>query len=142
MIARIRSSKPLRHYLKEWRKKAGKTQQQLADLLDTEKGQISNWENSRRSMTMEVQAALAYALGIEPHQLFLDPDMPSADELLRSATPEKRQEVIRVISVMLGTGTDGRPALLPRYEGDDSAPDSGITAGMSGKEDKSPRLKR
>lgn len=118
MIARIRSSKPVRHYLKEWRIKSGKTQQQLADLLDTDKGQISNWESYKRGMTMEVQAALAFALGIEPEALYRDPERPSADELLKFATPEKQREVFRVIRVMLGTGTDGGP-VYPLLDGDE-----------------------
>lgn len=104
MIARIRSSVPVRHYLKEWRLKRGKTQQQLADLLDTEKGQISNWENNKRGMTIEVQAALAYALDIEPSDLFRDPEQPSADELLRHATPEQRRQVFAVIETLIRTG--------------------------------------
>lgn len=119
MIARIRSSRPFRHYLKEWRIARGKTQQQLADLLETSKGQISNWESQRRGMTMEVQAALAFALNIEPGDLYRDPAQPSADELMKSATPEKRREVFRVITAMLGTGTGGGPVFLPQDEDDD-----------------------
>lgn len=107
MIARIRSSVPIRHFLKEWRLKRGKTQQQLADLLDTDKAQISNWERDKRGMTMDVQVALAYALGIEPPDLFRDPETPSIDELLRRATPEQRRLAFTVIEAMLKTGTDG-----------------------------------
>ena len=129
MIARIRSSKPIRHFLKEWRVKRGKTQQQLADLLDTDKGQVSNWESNKRGMTMEVQAALAFALGIEPQDLFRDPETPSADELLKFATPEKRREVFRVINVMLGTGTDGGPVFLPLDEEPDNT--TGDAGGIS-----------
>lgn len=107
MIARIRSSSPVRHYLREWRKKRGKTQQQLADLLDTDKGQVSNWENYKRGMTMEVQAGVAFALGIEPADLFRDPEQPSIDELLRNATPEQRRLAFSVVETMLKTGTGG-----------------------------------
>ena len=107
MIARIRSAKPVRHFLREWRHAKGKTQQQLADLLDTDKGQVSNWENDKRGMTMEVQTGLAFALGIEPQDLFRDPEQPSVDELLRSATPEQRRQVLHVVEAMLKTGTGG-----------------------------------
>lgn len=107
MIARIRSSKPVRHYLREWRLKRQKTQEQLADLLDTSKGQVSSWENQRRGMTMEVQVALAYALGIEPADLFRDPDQPSIDELLKQATPEQRRAAFNVVAALLKTGTGG-----------------------------------
>jgi transcriptional regulator with XRE-family HTH domain len=119
MIARIRSSKPVRHFLREWRIAKGKTQQQLADLIDTSKGQVSSWESQRRGMTMEVQTALAYALGIEPQDLFRDPEQPSADQLLKSATPEKRREVFTVIHAMLGTGTSGPGFMLLDEDGGD-----------------------
>ena len=120
MIARIRSPKPVRHFLREWRQKRGKTQEQLADLLDTSKGQVSSWENQKRGMTMEVQTALAFALGIEPADLFRDPEQPSADELLKSASPEKRREVFRVITALLGTGTEGSPVFLPQEDEDEA----------------------
>lgn len=107
MIARIRSSTPVRQYLRQWRKKKGKTQQQVADLLDTDKAQVSSWETGRRGMTVEVQTAVAYALGIEPQDLFRDPEQPSVDELLRNATPEQRRMAFSVVETMLKTGTGG-----------------------------------
>jgi transcriptional regulator with XRE-family HTH domain len=96
----------------EWRKKKGLTQQQLADRLPigedgkpTGKDQISRWENSKRGMTMEVQVALAEALNLDtPGDLFRDPNMPSADDLLRRANPEQRIRILAVIETMLKTG--------------------------------------
>ena len=112
MVTRIGPTQPVRHFLKEWREHKGLTQQQLADRLPlgdegkpTGKDQISRWERKKRGMTMEVQAALAEALGISPGALFHDPAQPSADELLRNATPEKRREVFAVIETLLRTGT-------------------------------------
>ena len=114
MVTRIGPSKPFRHYLKEWRVAKGLTQQQLADRLPvgddgkpTGKDQISRWERSERGMTMDVQAALAEALGIDPGALFHDPDRPSVDELLRNAPPEQRRQIFAVVETMLKTGTNG-----------------------------------
>lgn len=111
MVTRIGPKAPLRHYLKEWRQRKSLTQQQLADRLPhgpdgkpTGKDQISRWERFERGITMEAQAALAEALGVEPWQLFQHPDTPSADELLKNATPEKRREIFAVIETMLKTG--------------------------------------
>ncbi|MBS0257229.1 MAG: helix-turn-helix transcriptional regulator [Proteobacteria bacterium] len=108
MVTRIGPSKPLRHFLKEWRVKKGLTQQQLADRLPigedgkaTGKDQISRWERSERGMTMDVQAALAEALDIEPGALFHDPDRPSIDDLLRNAPPEIRAEIIEFATFKL-----------------------------------------
>lgn len=105
MVARIGPKTPLRHFLKEWREVRGLTQQQLADRIDTGKDQISRWEANKRSMTSEVIAALGEALSIEPHQLFLDPAQPSADELLRNATPEQRRQAFTVIEALLRTAS-------------------------------------
>jgi transcriptional regulator with XRE-family HTH domain len=114
MVTRIGPSRPIRHFLVEWRKARGLTQQQLADRLpsgdddkQTGKDQVSRWERSQRGMTMEVQAALAEALDINPGDLFRDPATPSADELLRNATPEVRRQAFMVIEALLKTGTDG-----------------------------------
>ena len=114
MVTRIGPAKPFRHYLREWREVRSLTQQQLADRLPvskdgkaTGKDQISRWERGQRGMTMEVQVALAEALDIHPSDLFRDPAMPSADRLLRNASPEQRLQVVAVIETLLRTGTDG-----------------------------------
>ena len=108
MVTRIGPKEPFRHYLREWREKRGLTMQQLADRLDTGKDQISRWEANKRSMSADVVAALAEALSIEPADIFRDPAMPSADELLRNATPEQRRQAFAVIETLLKTGTDGQ----------------------------------
>lgn len=108
MVARIGPKAPFRHYLKEWREYRGLTQQQLADRLDTGKDQISRWESGKRGMSAEVLAALAEALQLsEPGQIFHDPAQPSADELLRNATPEQRRAAFTVIEALMKTGTEG-----------------------------------
>lgn len=114
MVTRIGPLHPVRHFLKEWREHRQLTQQQLADRLPpkedgkaTGKDQVSRWERGERTMTLEVQAALAEALNIQPGDLFRDPAQPSADELLRNATPEQRRTAFRVIEAMLLTGTNG-----------------------------------
>lgn len=108
MVTKIGPSRPIRHFLKEWRKHKGLTQQQFADRLPmgedgkaTGKDVVSRWERNERGMSMDVQAALAEALDIEPGDLFRDPLMPSADELLKMVSPEKRREIFAVIQTML-----------------------------------------
>lgn len=113
MVTRIGPAKPFRHFLKEWRQKKGLTQQQLADRLPvgddgkpTGKDQVSRWERNERGMTMDVQAALAEALNLSsPGDLFRDPDMPSADELLRAVGPAERNRIFAVIETMVKTGS-------------------------------------
>lgn len=98
MVARIGPRRPFRQYLKEWREKRSLTQQQLADRLETGKDQISRWESGKRGMSAEVIAALCEALQLsDPGDLFRDPDTPSADELLKNATPEERTLAIDLV---------------------------------------------
>ena len=102
MVTRIGPKQPKRHYLRAWREKRHLTQEQLAARLGTYKGQISNWENGRRDMSMGVQAAIAEALGLDnPGDLFRDPDQPTADELLRSLSPSEQQQAIDFIHYLL-----------------------------------------
>ena len=103
MIARIGPRQPFRHFLREWRKHRGLTQQQLADRLETNKGNVANWENGKRGLTADVQFALAEALGTQPEDLFRDPEQPSADALLRDASPEIRAQAFAIIETLLKT---------------------------------------
>ncbi len=101
MVTRIGPKTPRRNFLAKWRQKRELTQEQLADRLGTYKGQVSNWEGGKRALTFDVQAALAEALDIEPQDLFRDPDRPSADELLRDASPQLYKEAIEIIKVLV-----------------------------------------
>lgn len=103
MIERIGPRQPFRHFLREWRKHRGLTQQQLADRLETNKGNVANWENGKRGIGADVQAALSEALSIDPQDLFRDPAQPSADALLRNATPEIRAQALAIIEALMKT---------------------------------------
>lgn len=110
MVERIRSKTPPRHYLKEWRQKLGLKQQQVADRMETSKGQISRWESDKRGLSMDVIFALADALGIDAPDLLRDPEQPSIDELLRraSAPPDVRDQAFAVVETLVKrTGTKG-----------------------------------
>jgi transcriptional regulator with XRE-family HTH domain len=104
MIARIGPKRPRRQYLQAWRDSRGLTQQQVADRVGTSKGVVSNWESGKRGMSAGVIEALEEALQLEPGDLFRDPAQPSADELLRDATPEQRRQALQVIEALLKTG--------------------------------------
>ena len=101
---RIGPKEPTRHFLREWREVKGLTQQQVADRLDTGKDQVSRFENYKRKMTLDAAAAFADALGIDTLAIFRDPAVPSADELLRKATPEQRRQAFAILETLLKTG--------------------------------------
>jgi transcriptional regulator with XRE-family HTH domain len=100
-MARIGPRTPKRHFLYEWREHRGLTQQQLADRLETNHENISRWENHQRPIGEMAQLALAEALSIEPGDLWRHPDTPSADELLRHASPAVRDQAIAVVRALL-----------------------------------------
>ncbi len=55
----------MQHYkLKEARKKAGKSQQQAADILNTTQMQISKWENEHQDITLRKAIILADFYGV------------------------------------------------------------------------------
>jgi transcriptional regulator with XRE-family HTH domain len=103
MIARIGPRQPFRHFLREWRLHRGLTQQQVADRLETNKGNVANWENGKRGLSVDVQFALAEALAMQPEDLFRNPLQPSADALLRDASPEIRAQALAIIETLLRT---------------------------------------
>ncbi len=81
----------------------GLSQQQLADRLDTSKGQISRWESGGRAMSGDVIAALADALSIDPGDLFRDPSAPSIDALLARAPAHVRETAAELVKALLKT---------------------------------------
>lgn len=102
MVAKTKPKSLPHIYLREWREKRGLKQEGLAEKINSNKAQVSNWENGKRRPSSANQAALADALGVELVDLFRHPDQPSADALLRKASPEIREKVLNIIKVLLG----------------------------------------
>lgn len=109
MVTRIgpKNGKPHRPYFREWREKTGKTQEQVAERIETSKATVSRMEAGKSQYNAGYVQALADALDVEPEQLFFDPARPSVDALLKNATPEQRRQVLAVVETMLRTGTGG-----------------------------------
>lgn len=64
------NAKSLGDVIRCYRKKAGLTQEQLAELLYTKKGYISEIENNKRSITIQKLLDIADALKVHPAKLF------------------------------------------------------------------------
>ena len=60
---------PPRHYIREWRKMRGLTQEQLAERTTFTPGAISQLETGRTRYTQPILEELASALGVEPGDL-------------------------------------------------------------------------
>src|SRR5260221_9444891 len=68
---------PKKHFIKEWRKYRGLTQEKLAARLGISTSHISQIERGRINYTRETLEALAYSLHCEPSDLLgRDPNLP------------------------------------------------------------------
>lgn len=101
MPPRIGPRKPVKLYLAEWRESRHLTQQQLADRLETSDVTISRWETGKRRPDDDAKSAIAWVLGIEVVDLYRHPAQPSADALLRDASPEVKDQGFRVIEALI-----------------------------------------
>lgn len=91
-----------RHYLKEWRKKRGLTQQILADRVDVSRGLIAQYESGQTKIPEEMVYALADALTCESWDLFrVNPlkegDVVDITDELRGLSPNERSEALGYI---------------------------------------------
>lgn len=98
-----------RHFIKEWRKQRGMTQQQLADLVGVVVSSISQLETGKQGYSQSMLENLAKALGCEPWDLLhVDPrkegDVTDLSQLLKGASPEQRAEAIGFVKGLLRGG--------------------------------------
>lgn len=101
-----------RYFFKEWRKKRGMTQEELADAVGVSAPSISQLENGKQGFTDTTLLALSEALNCSPGDLLmrnpLDEDAPwSIWDSVKGSAPEKRREIVAVVETMLRTGTGG-----------------------------------
>lgn len=98
----------VRHYIKEWRKFRGLTQERLAERTPFTHGAISQVETGRTSYTQEMLEALAVALDCAPGDLLNVNPLKEGEvvDLMRLLNQTgNRDMAIRVLKSM--TGTEG-----------------------------------
>lgn len=66
---RLKQPQRRRHYVREWRKFRGLTQEQLADRLDVATSTISQLETGKQGYSQAILEALAEALACQPADL-------------------------------------------------------------------------
>jgi len=112
MAQRVRSQfkrpVPQRHFIKEWRKYRGLTQETLAERAAMTPNNLSQLENHKQRYSAEGLERLAEALQCEPAQL-LTVD-PSKDDAIWSiwerAKPAERLQIVAVAKALVSkTGT-------------------------------------
>lgn len=100
MPSKIGPKKPFRHFIAEHRAKAGLTQKQLAQRLETTEMTISRWENYETRVDMPILAAVAEALYgdmAEAKDLLSHPDQPTADQMLRLLPEDEQRHIMTQI---------------------------------------------
>lgn len=94
------------HYVKEWRKHRGLTQEQLAGRLGVATSSVSQLETGKQGYSQATLEALAIALDCEPWQLIsVNPKMAGeVVDLVRLIDEKNRDQAIRVLRALTGTG--------------------------------------
>lgn len=95
-----------RHFLKEWRKVRGLTQEQLAERLGTSRSNYGRIEKREVPYNQDILEAAAEALGggLTAADLLdrnpLDDGEREAWRLLKEMKPEQRQRALRVLAAL------------------------------------------
>jgi transcriptional regulator with XRE-family HTH domain len=97
------------HYIKEWRKHRGLTQDQLAERIGMDRAYLSKIESGKRRYDQPFLEAAAEILQCEPADLIirdpLDPDgIWSVWDQLK---PVEKSQVVEIAKTIRRTGTDG-----------------------------------
>jgi len=97
------------HYIREWRKHRGLTQDQLAERIGMDKGYLSKIETGKRRYDQPFLEAAATVLQCEPADLIIrDPSDPDGIwSIWDSLRPVERQQVVEIAKTLKRTGTEG-----------------------------------
>lgn len=97
-----------RHFIKEWRKHRGLTQEQFAERLEITQGQLSKIENGKREYDQSFLELAADVLNCAPADLLVrDPSDPAGLwTLWDQLKPVERSQAVAVLQA-IKTGTDG-----------------------------------
>jgi transcriptional regulator with XRE-family HTH domain len=85
--------------MRKYRKRAGFTQEKLAELCDTEPAYIGQIETGRRCPSLEYVERIACALDLAPYQLFYDEieEKDAQEEKIAAAHKEQKQKIKTIL---------------------------------------------
>lgn len=105
-----RRPKPPHLYIVEWREHRGLNQTQLGERvwvetkkgsgefkLGVDKNSVSRWENEQWRLDPQKIGAIAFALDLEPEELFRPPDRPSVDAILSKSPADVVEEAADIV---------------------------------------------
>jgi len=93
MVTRIGSGRRQHLYITQHREAHGLSVEELGARLEVSRTTMWRWEKEQWRLNPEKIAAIAYALGIEPEQLWRLPERPSIDAMLDEA-PQHVHEAV------------------------------------------------
>lgn len=98
--------------IKEARRRAGLTQQELSERMGTTQSVIARWESGRRSPTFLTaeRAMRACGLALHPRLVPLDEGPLGVARSMEGLTPAEKLEANRRLVALSGIATDGRLA--------------------------------
>lgn len=91
-----------RHFIREWRKHRGLTQDQLAERVGISKPNLSRLENRKQDYTQSLLEALAEALQCEPADLIMrDPSAPEMPwSIWESLKPAQQRQAVELLKAL------------------------------------------
>lgn len=97
------------HFIKEWRKHRGLTQEQLAERIGVDRTLITHIEKGRRKYDQAFLEAAAEVLRCEPADLIMrDPSEPEGIwSIWDQLRPTERHQLVEMAKVIKRTGTEG-----------------------------------
>lgn len=97
------------HYVREWRKFRGLTQEQLAERIGIDKGYLSKIENGKRRYDQPFLEAAAAAMSCEPADLIIrNPiDSQSMWSIWDTLKPVEQMQLVEIAKTIKRTGTNG-----------------------------------
>lgn len=101
-----------RHYLREWRKHRGLSQERLAELTGLSHGAISQLETGTTAYVQDTLEIIAKSLQCHPADLIGRPPglLTEIDALIRVATPSQQEQALNVLRVLLAPAVDAAKA--------------------------------
>ena len=97
------------HYIREWRKHRGLTQEQLAERIGIARSYLTKIERGSRRYDQPLLEAAAEALRCEPGDIIMR-DPTAADSIWsvwETLPPAQRLQAVAVIKALRSTGTEG-----------------------------------
>jgi len=97
MVTRIRKGARVHLYIREWIDYRELSDETMAGRLGVARETVWRWANQQHRLNPEKIAALAYALDIEPEDLWHMPTRRSVDAILKDVTDEMHETAVDIV---------------------------------------------